>query len=624
MKSIILLYDDAEWSTVEDSIIPALAEHLKLKLAFNNDLRIELGESDFIVTYLSDEQLKEFFPIALQKAWRIGLLPHPKLIHGRQGFGISSDLLDNIENILSTEQTEEVDILTINGRPVFNTVVIGESLSVMTGTVANTSWQRFWKKLLYFFSLFKRVRSHRYIIQAGNKEKMDTAAIGMVIVQHGKSNLLSRRVLEDSYINDGKMHIIILAPKSVMGLAWFGINSFFRRKGKRSLPPFAAHIKTGTFTVESNEPINYSHDGVLMSAKNLELVVSPKAIRIVPGKHLEMGGKRTEDEIFKVKVLPRGEVRDELVKRVLPFIHHASTEEFKELFSSLRENSKASSSYLVLMVLSTFIATLGLFGNSSPVIIGAMILAPLMAPIISMAMGVLRQDRKLISNSAKAIGLGMLLGYMCAVMITWLTPLNISNDEIMARVKPNLLDLGIAVASGIAGAYANAKEEVAKTLAGVAIAVALVPPLAVSGIGLGWMDWSIFTGALLLLLTNLAGMVLAAALTFLFLGFSPFRLARKGLMYSLVIVGLISLPLFLGFMDMVREKDVISKLNGYQIEDLVLREVFVRQIKPMRLAVKIVSNRSLNESQIREVKKEIEEILGEEVELEVTVGLKVL
>lgn len=193
----------------------------------------------------------------------------------------------------------------------------------------------------------------------------------------------------------------------------------------------------------------------------------------------------------------------------------------------------------------------------------------------------------------------------------------------MARVRPNLLDLGIAVGSGIAGAYASAKEEIAKTLAGVAIAVALVPPLAVSGIGLGWMDWSIFQGALLLLLTNLAGMVMAAAFTFLLLGFSPFRLARKGIAYSLIVVGMVSLPLFFGFMDMVREKDVISKLDGYRVEDAVLRDITVRGIKPVRLAVKIVADRSLNENQLKGIKNEIEQLLGEEVELEVTMGVTV-
>lgn len=623
MKSIILLYDPSSEELVEKTLVPRLGADLKLKLPFTDRLTVELGREDFVVTYLSDAQLKELFPLALEQDWKIALLPHPELIHGRQGFGVDNDLEACLEQVLESERSARVDLLLLNGRPVFNTVVIGESLSLMTGSLAKNSWQRFWKKVSYFFKLFRAAKAHRYQLQAREKEKLDTAAIGMVIVQHGKSNLLSRKVLEDSYINDGKLHAMILAPKSISGLLWFGLDSFFRKKGKTRLPPFAAHIKTTSLCISSEEAINYSQDGSLLSAKKLQLEVRPKALNMLPGKHLDMEGKGSEEDIFKVRVLPRGEVRDELLKRKLPLINHASTEEFKDLFSSLRASSRTSNSYLVLMVLSTCIATLGLFGNSSPVIIGAMILAPLMAPIISLSMGVLRQDKSLILDSSKAIGWGMLLGYLCAMGITWLTPLNLSNEEIMARVRPNLLDLGIAVGSGVAGAYASAKEEIAKTLAGVAIAVALVPPLAVSGIGLGWMEWSIFQGALLLLMTNLAGMVMAAALTFLFLGFSPFRLARKGIAYSLIVVGLVSLPLFFGFMDMVREKDVISKLDGYRVNGTVLRDITVRSVKPIRLAVKIVADSSLDAQQMQRVKQEIEQVLGEEVELEVTLGVTV-
>ncbi|WP_114748899.1 DUF389 domain-containing protein [Pleomorphovibrio marinus] len=624
MKSVVLLYDPRQEEVVEERILPLFEQHLKLKIPFNNELKINLDEEDFIVTYLTDEQLKEFFPIAVEKNWRIGLLPHPKMVQARQGFGVDSKLEESISHLLNLEESKDVDLLMVNGRPVFNTVVIGESLSLMTGSVANTGTSRLWIRAKSFFRLFRRVKSTRYKIILKDKEPLDTACIGMVIVQHGKSNLISRRILEDSFVNDGKMHLIPLAPKSISGLIWFGISSLFRRQGNRSLPPFAAHIKTGLVTIESNEPINYSLDGALMSAKGLELEVKPKVIRLVPGKHLVTGDSPSAQEVFKVKVLPRGEERDALSGRYLPFIYHASTDEFKWLFTTLRENAKATNSYLVLMTLSTFIATLGLFGNSSPVIIGAMILAPLMSPIISLSMGVLRQDQRLIFESSKAIGLGMLLGYLCAVFLTWLTPLNISNEEILARVRPNLLDLGVAVGSGIAGAYAHAKEEVAKTLAGVAIAVALVPPLAVSGIGLGWMDWSIFLGALLLLFTNFAGMIMAAAFTFLLLGFSPFRLARRGILITLLVVGLVSLPLVLGFLDMVKEKDVISKLDGHRLEEVVLRDIHVRQVKPLRLSVKIIAESPLNESQIRNIKQELEEYLGEEIELEVTLGIKVM
>jgi len=553
----------------------------------------------------------------------VGLLPHPRMAQAKAGLGVEGRLSATLEDMLEAEEARPIDVLLANGRPVFNTLVIGESLSLMSGAVKDGFWARSVSKLSAFFRLFRRLESSLFTLEFPEKSPINTACLGMVVVQHGQSSRLSRMVLEDAFINDGRMHLIALAPRSVTGLIWFGCYSIFRSSSRR-LPPFAAHIKTDKIHIKSDDAINFTCDGVLMSAREIDLEVVSQAIRLIPGRYLKMEAKPVKQDVFKVEVLPRGESRDALVNRPLPFIHHASKEEFKELFSTLRLNAQASGSYLVLMILSTCIATLGLFGNSSPVIIGAMILAPLMSPIISMSMGVLRQDRQLMWDSSAAIGLGLILAYLCAVFITWLTPLSIPNDEILARVRPNLLDLGVAVASGVAGAYAHAKEEVAKTLAGVAIAVALVPPLAVSGIGLGWADWGIFSGALLLLMTNLAGILLAAAFTFLLLGFSPFRLATKGLVYSLLVVVLISLPLFFGFIDMVREKDVISKLNGHRIEEAVLRDIRVRQVKPLRLAVKIVSDYNLSSEQIQEVKKEIESLVGEEVELEVTFGLKVL
>ncbi|WP_209331922.1 DUF389 domain-containing protein [Lunatimonas salinarum] len=622
MKSIVLLYDERETETVEEEILPILKENLKLKLPFQTELTVELGREDFLLTYLGDDQLREFFPLAISENWTVGLLPHPRMAQAKAGFGIEGRLSVTVEDMLEASEGKFIDILMANGRPVFNTLVIGESLSLLSGSVKEGFWSRSMSQLSSFFRLFKRLESSLFTFEFPEKNPINTACLGMVVVQHGQSSRLSRMVLEDAFINDGRMHLIALAPRSVTGLIWFGFYSIFR-SGSRRLPPFAAHIKTGHLRVKSDNSINFTCDGLLMSAKEIELEVVPEAIRLVPGRYLKMEPTPKKEDVFKVEVLPRGESRDALVNRPLPFIHHASKEEFKDLFSTLRQNSRASSSYLVLMLLSTCIATLGLFGNSSPVIIGAMILAPLMAPIISMSMGVLRQDKRLMWDSSKAIGLGLVLAYLCAVFITWLTPLSIPNEEILARVRPNLLDLGVAVASGVAGAYAHAKEEVAKTLAGVAIAVALVPPLAVSGIGLGWADWNIFSGALLLLTTNLAGILLSAAFTFLLLGFSPFRLATKGLVYSLLVVVLISLPLFFGFIDMVREKDVISKLNGHSVNGVVLRDISVRQVKPLRLAVKLVSEHSLSSAQIQAVKSEIESMVGEEVELEVMLGFKV-
>jgi uncharacterized hydrophobic protein (TIGR00271 family) len=623
MNRIVLVYDSKAEDQVEKTIVPGFGPHLVLKIPFSNKLNLEVSEAGLVVAYLSDDQLKQLFYLAKGKKFGFGILPHPELIHGLRGFGVKGEIEANIAHILKAARTSGVDVLNANGMSVFNTIIIGESLSLMSGSIARFRRQRFWERTGYFFKLFWHTKLSSFTIKARDQEEIKTAAIGLIIVHHAQSSLLSQRLLDRSVINDGKLHALILAPKSISGLFYFVLSSLFRTRGANKLPLFAAHIKTSSLLITSEKPLNYSQDGILLSTKKLNLEIQQKALRIIPGENLNMEGNGGGDDVFKIEVLPRGEVRDELLKRNLPLINHATTEEFKDLFSNLRESAQTTNVYLVLMLLSTFIATLGLFGNSSPVIIGAMILAPLMAPIISLSMGVLRQDQTLILNSSKTIGWGVLLGYLCAIIITWLTPLNISNDEILARVRPNLLDLGIAVASGIAGAYASAKTEISKTLAGVAIAVALVPPLAVSGIGVGWMDWDIFRGAFLLFLTNLAGMVMSAAITFLLLGFSPFRLARRGLVYSLIVVILVSLPLFFGFVDMVREKDVIAKLDGYQIEGVILRDITVRNVSPIRLTLKIVTEGSLGKNEMENIKTSIEKIIGEEVELEVTMAVKI-
>lgn len=621
MKRRILLFDSKKEDFVQEHIVPKFGAKLEATVPFSKDNTLEIEEGVLVITFLSDEQLKSVHYLAIEKHFELALLPHPEMIHGKKSYGIKDDLEENIDHILKEGNVIKVDVLEANGVPVFNKILIGESLSLISSSVARYSWQRAWSKISYFLKLFWNTRLNSFKIKVDNQDEINTAAIGLIIVHHAQSSLLSKRILDHSVINDGKLHALILAPKSISGLLWFGLSSLFRTKGDNNLPPFAAHIKTSTITITGDKPINYSQDDSLLSCDELQVSIRKGAFNMIPGQNLNLEGSGGGDDVFKIKALPRGETKGELLKRKLPLINHATTEEFKDLFSNLRSSSLTSSVYLVLMFLATLIATLGLFGNSSPVIIGAMILAPLMSPIISLSMGVLRQERTLIVNSVKTIGWGVFIGYLCAVFITWLTPLNIANDEILARIRPNLLDLGVAVGSGVAGAYASAKSEIAKTLAGVAIAVALVPPLAVSGIGLGWTDWNIFQGAFLLFLTNLSGMVMAAAMTFLFLGFSPFRLARRGIVYSLIVVGMISFPLFFGFMDMVKENNVISRLNGHEIQGVVLRDISVRSLKPLRITVKIVGEAPPDKNKLELIKSEIESIVGENVALEVTVAM---
>lgn len=343
---------------------------------------------------------------------------------------------------------------------------------------------------------------------------------------------------------------------------------------------------------------------------------------MIPGYYLGTTTKGEEaNDIFKVDALPSKSNAKEMVGKKLPVISHASTEEFQHLFTQLRSNAELKTSYLVLMILSTMLATFGIFANSTPVVIGAMILAPLMSPIISLSMAVLRQEKKLALNSTRTILGGLLAGFLCAMIVTWFTPLNTPNSEILSRVRPNLLDLGIAVVSGIAGAYAHAREEIAKTLAGVAIAVALVPPLAVSGIGLAWLDMEVFLGALLLLLTNLAGMVLAGAITFLVMGYSPFRLARKGVFISLVFVVLLSLPLALSFNRMVQEHTIVSQIEQQAYEGFAVKDARVIRLNPLLIGITVTTDHQLSELELNEIKTKLQHRLERDVDLEITVAI---
>lgn len=613
-----LFYDPKEKETVKDKILPELEDIIDNHHPISN-IKEALTNGDNIMLFASDDQVKDTLPLLSKDKRIVTALPHPE---GRElctGWGINYKLDKAIEFLKSSPESVEMDVLYCNERPVFNNLVIGQAFQLATAKTSGK--QGFFTRIKQLFGRFSRIRPFAIKLTYKEGKTLNTTVSGVVIVQHGKSTLLSRLMLQSSFVNDGMMHAILVSPRSVSGLMLFAIRSWWDEK---RLPPYAGHIKSNELKLECDEAFEFSEDGQSLSSKSIELIVKKKHLTIVPGEHLNVDdGGNEPQEIFRTQSLPTGETAKELASSALPFILHASTEEFRDLFQVLRENAKPKASFLVLMVLSTILATFGLFANSTPVVIGAMILAPLMSPIISLSMATLRQDRQLIIDSVYTILAGLGFAFACAVMITLVTPLNAPNSEIMSRTSPNLLDLGIAVFSGVAGAYAHAREEVAKTLAGVAIAVALVPPLAVAGIGLGWLNGPVFFGAGLLLLTNLAGMVLAGAITFLFLGYSPFRLAKQGLIITSISVLLLSVPLGLGFYRMVFEDNIIEAIESYEFqENITLKDIDVTQFNPLTISVRIIADHNLKTEEIDEIKQSLEKRLGKRIVLEVTVTVK--
>jgi uncharacterized hydrophobic protein (TIGR00271 family) len=207
-----------------------------------------------------------------------------------------------------------------------------------------------------------------------------------------------------------------------------------------------------------------------------------------------------------------------LVFEALPTL---TPHEQADVSATIRKGATAQADFYVMIALSTIIAALGLLLNSPAVIIGAMLVAPLMAAIIGMALSIVHGDQSLLLKSARTSLAGVLIAMAIGLLIGWLVPNATTTSEIMARTQPNLLDLFVALAAGAAGAYALCRKEVAASLAGVAIAVALVPPLATIGITLAMQEWQLAAGATLLFATNLVAIAASGAIIFLLLGFAP-------------------------------------------------------------------------------------------------------
>ncbi len=221
--------------------------------------------------------------------------------------------------------------------------------------------------------------------------------------------------------------------------------------------------------------------------------------------------------------------------------------------------------FTVLIVLSSMIAAFGLLSNSAAVVIGAMLVAPLMTPILAAAAALVSGQAARLAESVSII----LGGTLAAIGVAWLVSLvgagpvtaDELTDQLLARTSPGLLDLGIAIAAGAAAAYILTDRGAASALPGVAIAVALVPPLATAGISLQLGATSDAEGALLLFSTNLVAIILSAAAVFLatgfvdrdVVGFSKHRV-RVGLAITLAAGVAVSVPLALHTRQVVEDE----------------------------------------------------------------------
>ncbi len=175
--------------------------------------------------------------------------------------------------------------------------------------------------------------------------------------------------------------------------------------------------------------------------------------------------------------------------------------------------------FFFMMVVSVLMATFGLLANNETVVIGSMLLAPLMDSILSLGLGLSMSSNSVISSALNTIIKAIVVALISAGLVTIFVALglkgsDVANEVIMSRTAPTLLYFVVAFLSGIAVTYTAVKPHLSSALTGVAVSVALIPPLAVVGIGLASFHFSIAIGAFLMVLVNIAGILFASMISF--------------------------------------------------------------------------------------------------------------
>ncbi len=314
----------------------------------------------------------------------------------------------------------------------------------------------------------------------------------------------------------------------------------------------------------------------------------------------------------------------------------------------------SSLNYWFEIVFSAGIAALGLVLNSPAVIIGAMLISPLMGPIMAAGLALAAGDLYLAIKATANLTASISLAIGFSACIVWLLPFHSATSEILARTNPTLLDLGVALFSGLAGSVAVCRfggGEAVTTLPGVAIAVALMPPLCTIGFGLGsGANTRIMGGAGLLFLTNLVAIVASAFVVFLLTGMNApairtemehsrksellARLPSQGLLSKAlmnsgqlrwrilllaILLGVIALPLRTAFMQVAGEAVTRNAVQEVVKGLLPPGTLVSQQVEVGRedVAVRLVSTRTVSKERIQEAEREIERRSGRRVELSV-------
>ena len=301
----------------------------------------------------------------------------------------------------------------------------------------------------------------------------------------------------------------------------------------------------------------------------------------------------------------------------------------------MKKDSVSDFSYFFLIALAAIVATLGLLMNSTTIIIGAMLISPIMKPILSVSFSITTGDSRLFSRSLESLFFGTLFAIAISVMVTLLIPAKALTNEILVRTQPTIIDLFVAFASGAAGAFIMQNNKDLTVLPGVAIATALMPPVSVIGIGIALTNFHVAIGGFLAFLSNLIAINLAAAVIFKLVGITTqdditvndgtLALAKpkkSRFMWSITAFIIISIPLtyfLINTIDNERIDQTIASslsavISNYENVDLVNYAYDYSENK-YKISAVVRSDKDLYGNDIRQMETYLERELNKPAEI---------
>jgi uncharacterized hydrophobic protein (TIGR00271 family) len=294
----------------------------------------------------------------------------------------------------------------------------------------------------------------------------------------------------------------------------------------------------------------------------------------------------------------------------------------------IEDGSEPEMRFYTMAAISSAIATYGLMMNSTAVIIGAMLVAPLMTPIFGISLALVRGDASLLGRSIRAEIAGIVLSVAIAACFGFLMPELEATEEMLARTRPNLLDLLVAMLAGFAGAYAMVDEHISPALPGVAIATAIVPPLANTGLCLSLGAYSGAYGSFLLFFANFLSILLVAAIIFVlsgmardFGGLTKKNVTRR---FGLAIIGFLIVAGLLGqgLYEMIQERRLTSKINATLTEEFahlaatdLQKVIHQRGEEKLFILAHVYTPSDIEPSRVKRIENALEKKLAAPVEL---------